>query len=197
METLFLNKGVVLPRVEEKEENIRKVQVESDNLTEPQNPSQEDMEWKHREASPFLLSHVREDSPIADPESSKQQQQQLGLGAGAGGVLRARQGGAATHSLLKPQSGRRARVKGRGKTTALPMNDEGWGERLKYYSSCLVAPCHVIDPLLHTLLLPPHLQAAARIALREASVPQPHSDSEFTVPDYFKNTDLFIDFYKY
>lgn len=193
LDSLFLNKGVVLPQVEEEK---NKGKMESDNLTEPQKASQEGLQWEQHEGSLSHFSHSRERGvPHASPKTSKQQQQEFRVSAGARVGMGKRE--AATPSLLKPQSGRRVRVKERGRTTARAMNNEGRGDGVRYYSSCLVAPCHVIDPLLHPLLLPPHLQAAARIALREAGVPQLHGDSEFTAPDYFKSADLFTDFYKY
>lgn len=197
LESLFLNKGVVLPQVEEEKNKGRK---ESDNLTEPQNPSEEGLGREQHEGSLSYLSHSSQPREREAPHASSKtstQQQELRVGAGAGTGVWAGRRGAATPSLLKPQSGRRARVQGRGKTTAPAMSDEGRGDGVRYYSSCQVAPCHVIDPLLHPLLLPPHLQAAARIALREAAVPRPRADYEFTAPDYFKDADLFSDFYKY
>lgn len=197
LESLFLNKGVVLPQVEE-ETNKRKEGTY--NLTEPQNLSDEYMGWEQLDGFPShspLYSHPMEkEAPHAGPKSLKQEQEAR-VGEGTEDGVKMGQHRAATPSLLKPQSGGRVRVKGRGITTALAMNDEGWGDGVRYYSSCLVAPCHVIDPLLRVLLLPPHLQAAARIALREASVPQSHADTEFSAPDYFKNAELFIDFYKH
>lgn len=194
LESLLLNKGVVLPQVEKEDKDERN--EESDNITEPQNLR----EWKERKSSPSHSSHysheTERETPLAGPKSSKQQQE-FGVDVGAEAGVKVVQRRAATPSLLKPQSGRRVRVKGRGKTTAEAMNDEGWGGGVRYHSSCLVAPCNVIDPLLSPLLLPQHLQDAAHIALQEASVPQLHRDSEFSVPDYFKNTELFVDFYNH
>lgn len=195
LESLFLNKGLVLPQADEEKNKGRE---DNDNLTEPLNPSEERLGRQPYERSLSYLSYIsqpREEAPYTSSETSKQQE--LGMGAEVQVRVRAGRRGVATASLLKPQSGRRARVQGRGKTTAPAMNDEGRGDGVRYYSSCQVSPCHVIDPLLHPLLLPQHLQAAARIAQREAAVPRSRANSEFTAPDHFKDAELFIDFYKY
>lgn len=195
MESLFLNKGLVLPQADDEKNKGRE---ENDNLTEPLNASEEGLGREPHERSLSYLSYIPQprerEAPYTSSETSKQE---LGVGAVVQVRVRAGRRGVATASLLKPQSGSRARVQGRGKTTAPAMNDEGRGDGVRYYSSCQVSPCHVIDPLLHPLLLPQHLQAAARIAQREAAVPRPRANSEFTAPDHFKDAELFIDFYKY
>ncbi|KAK8405605.1 hypothetical protein O3P69_001845 [Scylla paramamosain] len=141
--------------------------------------------------------HLRErcywvQPPLAGPQNSQQLQQGGAVaGAGVGGR-------GSVPSLLKPYSERRVQARGRGRVTAQAMRGENDDEEIKggHYTSCVLPPCLVSDPLLHPNTLPTHLQPPARLALREAGATHQPA-SEFTVPDYFKNVTLFSAFYRY
>lgn len=189
LSSLFLNKAVVLPRsVKEKDEDDD--DDKHDDLAESRDQGEDgDMGGVHLKGI-FHLKKV--ESPLAGPQNSQQQQGGAVVGVGVGGL-------GAVPSLLKPYSERRVRATGSGRATAQAMRGESDDEAIEagHYTSCLVAPCLVSDPLLYPRLLPPHLRDAARLALREAKATRRHSASEFTVPDYFRDAKLFSDFYRY
>ena len=191
--SLLLNKAVVLPRPVKDEEETNNNDDDDDGHKDGEE-SIDPLEEGH-----YKRTHPRQvKSPRTGPQNAQQQQQQVqGKGVAGNGVG---SGLGTVSSLSKPYSERRVKVRGgRGRATAQGMKGESDGEGMKieHYTSCLLDPCHVSDPLLHLDMLPQHLQPAARLAIRETRTTQRHSASEFTVPDYFKNARLFSAFYRY
>ena len=191
LDSLLLNKAVVLPRqVEDKDGEDKGEQNDQHNgLTIPKNSYEGAAGEMHYEPTAYL-GQVQ--PPLAGPRNS-QQLRQGGAVAGAGV-----DGRGAVPSLLKPYSERRVQARERGRVTAQAMREESDDKAIKegHYTSCVLPPCLVSDPLVHSNTLPSHLQSAALLARREAGATH-HPASEFTVPDYFKNDKLFSAFYRY
>lgn len=190
LDSLLLNKAAVLPRqVKDKYGEDKEEQNDQHkDLTKSKNSREHDLREMHSEST----AHLRQvQPPLAGPQNSQQLQQGGAVaGAGVGGR-------GSVPSLLKPYSERRVQARGmRG--TAKAMRGESDDKAIKegHYTFCVLPPCLVSDPLVHTHTLPPHLQPAALLALREAGATH-HPASEFTVPDYFSNARLFSAFYNY
>ncbi|MPC91884.1 hypothetical protein E2C01_086946 [Portunus trituberculatus] len=191
LDSLLLNKAVVLPRQVKDKDGVGKEEQSDQHkgLTISTNPREGAVGEMHSESTAYLR---QVQPPLAGPRNSRQLQQGGAVaGAGMGGR-------GSVPSLLQPYSERRVLARGSGRVTAEAMREESDDKPIKegHYTSCVLPPCLVFDPLVHPNTLPPHLQPAALLALREAGAIR-HPVSEFTVPDYFKNDKLFVAFHRY